>query len=256
LFGAPAFLNDSFVREQPGARTQRTTGLCHRRSCRARGVASARGEGGREGKNGELPCACLCHREGRVRGHGSRARPKKRACGRRAFLPPFLHPARCFVADRERSRFQGGPGEASGRSLLRSPPGLACRVSFALGEASAATLCRHSSGWQRADAEPPRMSWTESLRGKISGAFYNHGLRCASCPIPIILFTGLCVLACCYPLLKLPLPGTGPVEYTTPVKDYSQPPLFPTQPQGELSERPDWVRDGPRPPPPRANRRF
>uniref|UniRef100_A0A8C5S5C5 Sterol regulatory element-binding protein cleavage-activating protein n=1 Tax=Laticauda laticaudata TaxID=8630 RepID=A0A8C5S5C5_LATLA len=156
----------------------------------------------------------------------------------------FPSPGRC-VADRERSRSQGGPGEASRRSLLRSPPGLACRVSFALGEASVATLCRHSSGWQRAEAEPLRMSWTESLRGKISGAFYNHGLRCASCPIPIILFTGLCVLACCYPLLKLPLPGTGPVEYTTPVKDYSQPPPFPAQPQGELSERPDWYSGAP-----------
>ncbi|XP_060539205.1 sterol regulatory element-binding protein cleavage-activating protein [Pantherophis guttatus] len=89
------------------------------------------------------------------------------------------------------------------------------------------------------------MTWTETLREKISGAFYNHGLRCASCPIPIILFTGLCVLACCYPLLKLPLPGTGPVEYTTPVKDYSQPPPFPTQQQGEPSERPDWYSGAP-----------
>ncbi|XP_015684135.1 sterol regulatory element-binding protein cleavage-activating protein [Protobothrops mucrosquamatus] len=89
------------------------------------------------------------------------------------------------------------------------------------------------------------MSCTASLRGKISGAFYNHGLRCASCPIPIILFTGLCVLACCYPLLKLPLPGTGPVEYTTPVKDYSTPPPFPAGQQGEPGERPDWYSGAP-----------
>ncbi|KAK9395964.1 sterol regulatory element-binding protein cleavage-activating protein [Crotalus adamanteus] len=89
------------------------------------------------------------------------------------------------------------------------------------------------------------MSCTASLRGKISGAFYQHGLRCASCPIPIILFTGLCVLACCYPLLKLPLPGTGPVEYTTPVKDYSTPPPFPAGQQGEPSERPDWYSGAP-----------
>ncbi|XP_070585440.1 sterol regulatory element-binding protein cleavage-activating protein isoform X2 [Erythrolamprus reginae] len=89
------------------------------------------------------------------------------------------------------------------------------------------------------------MTWTETLREKISGAFYNHGLRCASCPIPIVLFTGLCVLACCYPLLKLPLPGTGPVEYTTPVKGYSQPPPFPTQQRGEPGERPDWYSGAP-----------
>lgn len=84
------------------------------------------------------------------------------------------------------------------------------------------------------------MTLTEKLRERISRAFYNHGLLCASYPIPIILFTGLCILACCYPLLKLPLPGTGPVEYSTPVKDYSPPSPDVGQQQGDLSERPDW----------------
>ncbi|XP_015263203.1 PREDICTED: sterol regulatory element-binding protein cleavage-activating protein [Gekko japonicus] len=89
------------------------------------------------------------------------------------------------------------------------------------------------------------MTLTDRLREKISQAFYNHGLLCASCPIPIILFTALCVLACCYPLLKLPLPGTGPVEYTTSVKDYSQPVSYPAHQQGEPSERPDWYTGAP-----------
>ncbi|EMP29587.1 Sterol regulatory element-binding protein cleavage-activating protein [Chelonia mydas] len=40
------------------------------------------------------------------------------------------------------------------------------------------------------------MTLTEKLREKISRAFYNHGLLCASYPIPIILFTGVCILAC------------------------------------------------------------
>uniref|UniRef100_A0A452T7P9 Sterol regulatory element-binding protein cleavage-activating protein n=1 Tax=Ursus maritimus TaxID=29073 RepID=A0A452T7P9_URSMA len=84
------------------------------------------------------------------------------------------------------------------------------------------------------------MTLTERLREKISQAFYNHGLLCASYPIPIILFTGLCILACCCPLLKLPLPGTGPVEFTTPVKDYSPPPAAPDHKPGEPSERPEW----------------
>ncbi|XP_025945495.1 sterol regulatory element-binding protein cleavage-activating protein isoform X2 [Apteryx rowi] len=84
------------------------------------------------------------------------------------------------------------------------------------------------------------MTLTEKLRERISRAFYNHGLLCASYPIPIILFTGLCILACCYPLLKLPLPGTGPVEYSTPVKDYFPPSPDPGLQQGDLSERPDW----------------
>ncbi|XP_069715240.1 sterol regulatory element-binding protein cleavage-activating protein [Phaenicophaeus curvirostris] len=84
------------------------------------------------------------------------------------------------------------------------------------------------------------MTLTDRLRERISRAFYNHGLLCASYPIPIILFTGLCVLACCYPLLKLPLPGTGPVEYSTPVKDYSPPSPDVALQQGDLGERPDW----------------
>uniref|UniRef100_A0A4W3HUY3 Sterol regulatory element-binding protein cleavage-activating protein n=1 Tax=Callorhinchus milii TaxID=7868 RepID=A0A4W3HUY3_CALMI len=84
------------------------------------------------------------------------------------------------------------------------------------------------------------MTVTERLREKTSQAFYNHGLLCATYPIPIILFTAICILACCYPLLKLPLPGTGPVEYTTPVKDYSVPPLHPTSKQADQGDRPDW----------------
>ncbi|XP_073757189.1 sterol regulatory element-binding protein cleavage-activating protein isoform X1 [Callorhinus ursinus] len=84
------------------------------------------------------------------------------------------------------------------------------------------------------------MTLTERLREKISQAFYNHGLLCASYPIPIILFTALCILACCCPLLKLPLPGTGPVEFTTPVKDYSPPPVASDRKPGEPSERPEW----------------
>ncbi|GCB62345.1 hypothetical protein scyTo_0007217 [Scyliorhinus torazame] len=84
------------------------------------------------------------------------------------------------------------------------------------------------------------MTLTERIREKISQAFYNHGLLCASYPIPIILFTAVCILTCCYPLLKLPLPGTGPVEFTTPVKDYSIPPLEPNPRHTDQSDRPDW----------------
>ncbi|KAK7800695.1 hypothetical protein U0070_022267, partial [Myodes glareolus] len=43
-----------------------------------------------------------------------------------------------------------------------------------------------------------------------------------------------------YPLLKLPLPGTGPVEFSTPVKDYSPPPVDSDHKQGEPSEQPEW----------------
>lgn len=86
------------------------------------------------------------------------------------------------------------------------------------------------------------MTVRDRLRQNISAAFYRHGLLCASYPVPIILFTSASILTCCYPLLKLPLPGTGPVEFTTGVKDYSIPSH---EPQGDLGERPDWYRGPP-----------
>lgn len=43
-----------------------------------------------------------------------------------------------------------------------------------------------------------------------------------------------------YPLLRLPLPGTGPVEFTTGVRDYNVPHH---EPQGDRGEQPDWVRE-------------
>ncbi|CAB1334338.1 unnamed protein product [Coregonus sp. 'balchen'] len=89
---------------------------------------------------------------------------------------------------------------------------------------------------------PPRMTVRERLREKISAAFYRHGLLCASYPVPIILFTSASILACCYPLLRLPLPGTGPVEFTTRVRDYTVPSH---EPQGDLGERPDWYQGPP-----------
>uniref|UniRef100_A0A8C4LJW7 SREBF chaperone n=1 Tax=Equus asinus asinus TaxID=83772 RepID=A0A8C4LJW7_EQUAS len=93
------------------------------------------------------------------------------------------------------------------------------------------------------------MTLTERLREKISQAFYNHGLLCASYPIPIILFTGLCILGCCYTLLKLPLPGTGPVEFTTPMKDYAPPPVSSDHKPREPNEQPEWVPEQPADPP-------
>ncbi|XP_032373453.1 sterol regulatory element-binding protein cleavage-activating protein isoform X1 [Etheostoma spectabile] len=95
-------------------------------------------------------------------------------------------------------------------------------------------------GWQL--TPPTRMTLREQLREKISAAFYRHGLLCASYPVPIILFTSASILTCCYPLLRLPLPGTGPVEFTTGVRDYSVPSH---EPQGDLGERPDWYRGPP-----------
>uniref|UniRef100_A0A3Q3JAP9 Sterol regulatory element-binding protein cleavage-activating protein n=1 Tax=Monopterus albus TaxID=43700 RepID=A0A3Q3JAP9_MONAL len=86
------------------------------------------------------------------------------------------------------------------------------------------------------------MTLRERLRERISAAFYRHGLLCASYPVPIILFTSVSILTCCYPLLRLPLPGTGPVEFTTWVRDYSVPSH---EPQGDLGEQPDWYRGPP-----------
>ncbi|XP_076137055.1 sterol regulatory element-binding protein cleavage-activating protein isoform X2 [Alosa pseudoharengus] len=86
------------------------------------------------------------------------------------------------------------------------------------------------------------MTVRERLRESISAAFYRHGLLCASYPVPIILFTSASILTCCYPLLKLPLPGTGPEKFTTGLRDYIVPSH---EPQGDLGERPEWYRGPP-----------
>lgn len=54
----------------------------------------------------------------------------------------------------------------------------------------------------------------------------------------ICLFSFLSFSSGSYPLLRLPLPGTGPVEFTTGVRDYRVPSH---ESQGDLGERPDWV---------------
>ncbi|XP_075922338.1 sterol regulatory element-binding protein cleavage-activating protein isoform X2 [Petromyzon marinus] len=85
------------------------------------------------------------------------------------------------------------------------------------------------------------MMLAEKLKEKISQGFYSHGLMCASYPVPIIAFTFICVLACCSPLLKLPLPGTGPVEFVTPVQDYSPPDeQYAASGASDSEERPSW----------------
>uniref|UniRef100_A0A8C5BPE3 Sterol regulatory element-binding protein cleavage-activating protein n=1 Tax=Gadus morhua TaxID=8049 RepID=A0A8C5BPE3_GADMO len=80
---------------------------------------------------------------------------------------------------------------------------------------------------------PARMTLRERLRQKISAAFYHHGLLCASYPGPRCYS---------YPLLRLPLPGTGPVEFTTAVRGYASPSH---NPLGDPVERPDWYRGPP-----------
>ncbi|KAM9805457.1 sterol regulatory element-binding protein cleavage-activating protein isoform 4-T4 [Syngnathus typhle] len=86
------------------------------------------------------------------------------------------------------------------------------------------------------------MMLREQLREKIAAAFYRHGLLCATYPVLIILFTSVSILACCYPLLRLPIPGTGPVEFSTSVRDYSVPS---NEPRGDLGEQPDWYQGPP-----------
>ncbi|KAF3839208.1 hypothetical protein F7725_017925 [Dissostichus mawsoni] len=103
------------------------------------------------------------------------------------------------------------PGDAFKLGVLASVPGC---------PAALPPRPRRASRWPAVDPSP-RMTLRERLREKISAAFYRHGLLCASYPVPIILFTSASILTCCYPLLRLPLPGTGPVEFTTGGRDYS-----------------------------------
>nr|CAD7460238.1 unnamed protein product [Timema tahoe] len=62
---------------------------------------------------------------------------------------------------------------------------------------------------------------TRSLPERVGQLYYAHGLFCSSHPIPVITFALFVVLACCYPLLNLPLPGSVPQQLWSPVENAS-----------------------------------
>ncbi|XP_070093887.1 sterol regulatory element-binding protein cleavage-activating protein isoform X2 [Equus caballus] len=84
---------------------------------------------------------------------------------------------------------------------------------------------------------PGKRTAKPSPAGRISGIFltcfpvYGRGHSAHCSPNKM---TGS------YPLLKLPLPGTGPVEFTTPMKDYAPPPVSSDHKPREPNEQPEW----------------
>ncbi|XP_062321506.1 sterol regulatory element-binding protein cleavage-activating protein isoform X1 [Osmerus eperlanus] len=152
---------------------------------------------------------------------------EKRALFRSRISNTPKQPRHCAFGEGKRSGARGGARTSYNRSL----------------DAPRRNLLGHLAPPDgRQLTPPPRMTVRERLRDKISAAFYRHGLLCASYPVPIILFTSASILTCCYPLLRLPLPGTGPVEFTTGVRDYNVPSH---EPQGDLGEQPDWYQGPP-----------
>lgn len=84
------------------------------------------------------------------------------------------------------------------------------------------------------------------LHGSGKGGALGIAVAPVSTPSPRLCLSGVLILSLffllpSYPLLKLPLPGTGPVEFSTPVKGYSPPPSDSDHKQGEPSEQPEWV---------------
>ncbi|XP_072029626.1 sterol regulatory element-binding protein cleavage-activating protein-like [Amphiura filiformis] len=79
--------------------------------------------------------------------------------------------------------------------------------------------------------EPPPASLYKMVHHRVQQlveqVFYKHGHFCASYPQLMIAFVGVVVLVCSYPMFNLPLPGTAPIEYTTPLHHYQEPPRRP-----------------------------
>nr|CAB3265884.1 sterol regulatory element-binding protein cleavage-activating protein-like [Phallusia mammillata] len=59
------------------------------------------------------------------------------------------------------------------------------------------------------------------LQRKLENVFYKYGLFASRHPVSMILFSAIMVFSCCYPLLNLPLPGSEPVAFFSPVEDES-----------------------------------
>ncbi|XP_070565484.1 LOW QUALITY PROTEIN: sterol regulatory element-binding protein cleavage-activating protein-like [Ptychodera flava] len=96
---------------------------------------------------------------------------------------------------------------------------------------------------------------TKRLRNMVSQVYYKYGLFCSSHPTFMICLTILIAIICSAPLVNLPLPGYAPLEFSTPVKEYSLPlrksqnrptqPPTPSTPEASVeSSTPNWF-DGP-----------
>ncbi|XP_077972967.1 sterol regulatory element-binding protein cleavage-activating protein-like isoform X2 [Styela clava] len=57
---------------------------------------------------------------------------------------------------------------------------------------------------------------------RVEKTYYNHGLFMSNHPVLMICISAVVMLCCCYPLLNLPLPGSEPTEFLTPLSDFSQ----------------------------------
>lgn len=68
-----------------------------------------------------------------------------------------------------------------------------------------------------------RRSALLSLQERVANVYYTHGLFCSTHPVPVISFATIIILVCCYPFVRLPLPGNAPQEFITPARVRSAP---------------------------------
>ncbi|KAK3101013.1 hypothetical protein FSP39_000257 [Pinctada imbricata] len=90
-----------------------------------------------------------------------------------------------------------------------------------------------------------------SIQESVKQVYYTYGLFCASHPFSILTGMICFILITFYPLTHLPLPGTVPLEYSAPVKDFSIPQKVAAPVTGrrkvqlEETESPRWFQGQP-----------
>ncbi|XP_022079877.1 sterol regulatory element-binding protein cleavage-activating protein-like [Acanthaster planci] len=63
----------------------------------------------------------------------------------------------------------------------------------------------------------------ERLKSLVADAFYKHGQFCSAHPWPVITFVCAVILIASYPIVNLPLPGTAPMEFSSPIQGFRVP---------------------------------
>ncbi|XP_071803083.1 sterol regulatory element-binding protein cleavage-activating protein-like isoform X2 [Asterias amurensis] len=63
----------------------------------------------------------------------------------------------------------------------------------------------------------------ERLKSLVADVFYKHGQFCSAHPWSIISFVCVVMLTASYPMMDLPLPGTAPMEFSSPVQGFRVP---------------------------------
>ncbi|XP_059471097.1 sterol regulatory element-binding protein cleavage-activating protein isoform X2 [Neocloeon triangulifer] len=91
-----------------------------------------------------------------------------------------------------------------------------------------------------ATAAAPKRGLAAGLPDRVAQLYYSHGLFIASHPYTVVIFAVAIILACCYPLTSIPLPGNVPQQYRTFVSNHTH-----QNQTGHFDVPPRWFSNSP-----------